>query len=78
MGYAPEGGSPILTFRAQYSYAVREHEVYVGEYEQSVQSSDEGEQLLRSFKAGPLYARYQRSRPWESVLDPYRDVLPLE
>ena len=74
--YAPEGEGPIYTLYAQYSYIVESGSPFVGEYEQRIAGESEGEQLLRSFKNGPLYVRYNPSRIDNSVLAPYRDVRP--
>jgi hypothetical protein len=58
-----------------FSYKANE-EVYDGEYLEDFQNLSEAQQLLRSLKNGPLYVRYHPTKPWEYVLDPYRDVRP--
>jgi hypothetical protein len=71
--YGPQGEGPGLRLRAKYSYSVGTFR-FVGEYSESVQSLEEGTQLLRSLEAGPLLVRYHPSCPDDSVMSPYRDV----
>lgn len=72
-GYALEGGGPVYSLRATYSYTIGAFR-YAGEYTANVCSEEEGAQILRSLETGPLWVRHHPSRPDESVLDPYRDV----
>ena len=60
---------------AFFSYKVKD-EIYEGEYTEDFQVLSEAEQILRSLKNGPLYVRYDPAKPWDNVLNPYRDVRP--
>jgi hypothetical protein len=44
--------------------------VYGGEYTEDFQALPHAQQLLRSLENGPLYGRYNPTKPWDQVLDP--------
>jgi len=60
---------------AIFSYKA-ENEIYEGEYTEDFRTLSEAQQILRSLKNGPLNVRYNPAKPWDNVLDPYRDVRP--
>ena len=53
-------------------------ETYGGRYRNSLAgySQEEANDLLQSFRQGPLYIRYRSAKPKEYVCDPFRDVRP--
>ena len=60
---------------AFFSYRVGD-QTYEGEYTEDFRSLSDARQILRSRKNGPLYVRYDPAKPWDSVLNPYRDLKP--
>ena len=60
---------------AFFSYKV-ENEIYEGEYTEDFRSLSDARQILSSLKNGPLYVRYNPAKPWDNVLNPYRDLKP--
>jgi len=56
-----------------YSYSVLGI-AYSGRYSEQFRTRDEAEQMLRSFKQGPLFVRYNPAAPADYFMDPYRDV----
>jgi len=71
------GGDQYECFEltAFFSYKVGD-EIYEGEYTEDFGGLSEAEQIFRGLKNGPLYVRYDPTKPWDNVLDPYRDVRP--
>ena len=73
------GGDQYECFEltAFFSYEVGD-EIYEGEYTEDFGSLPAAEHIFRSLKNGPLYVRYSPAKPWDNVLDPYRDVRPAQ
>jgi predicted glycosyltransferase involved in capsule biosynthesis len=63
----------VFELKAFFEYGVND-EVYRGEYTEDFQVLSHAQQLLRSLENGPLYVRYNPTKPWDHGLDPYRDV----